>query len=477
MSQSISRKSAVHHLFTGLSAHFWIRTVAISGMIGCLVVAQIAFKSNRPLMMLIAVVAAVALLAGWMLLEEAQVTRIGWVVWRRFAAAVLMLVVIEAGYRIVDSLEIKPDAEAQAAAARSAKVVTYTEAKGDPVAFQKWWDVYVAEWYRNAELIQTSTPGVPVPYEFKPNTSRRFFRGELSVNSLGLCDREVPIEKGDKYRIVVMGSSHTQCAPIEADDTTWPAKLERLIHERIPNSQRIEVLNAGASAYSMENNLHRLKTVVLPLKPDMIITYFGYNDYKLFQKEFRLPAYPPQLGKRASVLFSKIELRYKTWLCERMAGNEPLDDLAALQPRLEQCRIARLYEEYLRITREAGIQLVVCNFNMAVDEQSPPDVVRFYGQGFTHVKFMIGANRLNSTMLPLVIRPETGAKLIDVQDKLNGVWEGPYVDLVHLSESGKSQLAENVFTGIAEILSNQVPDSDSSINRVAEVPEKAPSTF
>lgn len=117
-----------------------------------------------------------------------------------------------------------------------------------------------------------------MPYVFKPNTSRPFLHGTIRVNSLGLSDREVSLEKNGKFRIVVMGSSHTQCPPIEAGDTPWPEKLEQLIHDRVPEGQEIEVLNAGAAAYTIEHNLHRLKTVVLPLNPDIVHLFSVLSD-------------------------------------------------------------------------------------------------------------------------------------------------------------------------------------------------------
>jgi lysophospholipase L1-like esterase len=294
-----------------------------------------------------------------------------------------------------------------------------------------------------------------VPYVLKPNTSRPFLHGQIRVNSLGLCDREVPLDKGTHYRIVVLGSSHTQCPPVEATDTPWPAKLERLIRARIASDREIEVLNAGAAAYTIEHNLHRLKDVVLPLKPDMIITYFGYNEFEAFRKEFPLPKIPTRPRPRASILIGKVDQRFHNWLAEQSPDPPPLGDDVLLSPRLAQCRMADAYREYVEIARREGIQLVVCNFNMAVDEQSPQDVIRFYGQAFPNVRYMIEANRLNTAMLKQVIPPETGARLIDVQSDLNGCWDHEYLDLVHLSETGKETLAENVLRGIADLLPRQ----------------------
>lgn len=408
--------------------------------------------------------------AGWLRRETGRVKFVGWMVWQRCAAALLMFAILEAGYRIPEILTLSPKGQPDS---NSVRVVTYTEAQGDPHAFSAWWDRYSSEWHRHAELIQTFTPGGPVPYVFKPQTSRPFLHGTVSVNSLGLCDREIPLEKGDRFRIVVMGSSHTQCPPIEATDTPWPAKLEQMIRERVATDREIEVLNAGAAGYTLENNLHRLTEAVLPLKPDMIITYFGYNEFERFREDFRLPMTPPKPQPRASNLLGKLDWRFAKWRAEFGSAAEPLDDMAALGPRLTRCRLALAYQEYLRIARERGIPLVVCNFNMAVDDQSPAEVIRFYEQGFPNVKFMIAANRLNTAMLPLIIRPNSGARSIDVQEGLDGDWDGPYVDLVHLSESGKARLAENVLSGILDLLprSTTLPVTPPARPQLADDPD------
>jgi lysophospholipase L1-like esterase len=449
-----------------------VRLTALLTGIGGAVVVRWGYFENHPPTFFGGLAAMLLLAALELRLESPRTAAVGRQVWQRFAAALTMFGVIEAGYRVA---EILP-AWNVVAAARSAdaplKVVTFAEAQGDPYAFAQWWKAYSSEWNRDSYLIQTPTPGGPVPYEFKPNSERTFLHGRVKVNSLSLCDREIPRDKGDKYRIVVMGSSHTQCPPIEAGDTPWPAKLERMIHERFSTNREIEVLNAGAAGYTIENNLHRLRTVVLPLKPDMIITYFGYNEFDRFSEEFPMRKSPPKPRVRASRLLGKLDGHFATWLAARRPSPPRLETLEPYHSRLTECRLARVYREYLEIAQREGIQLVVCNFNMAVDEQSPEAAIRFYEQGFPNVRFMIEANRLNTAMLPLVVRPETGARLIDVQAELNGRWDDAFIDLVHLSEAGKETLAENVFRGIVDLLPRAAsPSGPAEPSRLVDRPD------
>lgn len=431
----------------------WNRRIAVSlFVIALMFLVHETYLTNQPWAFFSSLSILIAIPGVSLRYEPLRIANIGWMFWQRCVAAFLMLCVIETGYRLVELFSVHETQAGVVSAETPLKVITFAEAQGDPSAFDKWWNIYFSEWKRNAELIQDFTPGGPVPYVFKPNTSRPFLHGTIRINSQGLSDHEVPLDKNGKFRIVTMGSSHTQCPPIEAGDTPWPAKLEQLIHDRVFEGREIEVLNAGAAAYTIEHNLHRLKTVVLPLKPDMIITYFGYNEFDYFRKEFPMPKMCPNPRPKASKLIGKLDARFATWLSEHTPTPPLPKDLTSLEPKLASCRLAHAYREFVEIARREQIKLVVCNFNMAVDEHSPDEVIHFYEQAFPNTRYMIQANRLHSALLPLVVTPESEAKLIDVQAGLNGHWDHEYVDLVHLSERGKVQLAENVFQGIADLL-------------------------
>jgi len=51
-----------------------------------------------------------------------------------------------------------------------------------------------------------------------------------------------------------------------------------------------------------------------------------------------------------------------------------------------------------------------------------------------------------------VIRAETGARLVDIQDGFDGAYEDLFIDLVHLTDAGGEKLADNVLRGIADLL-------------------------
>ena len=78
-------------------------------------------------------------------------------------------------------------------------------------------------------------------------------------------------------RILADGGSTTFDATVTADDSTWPAQLERLLVARHgPGS--VEVLNAGVPGYAVVDNFIRLQSELYRLEPDIIVLLQGHND-------------------------------------------------------------------------------------------------------------------------------------------------------------------------------------------------------
>lgn len=102
----------------------------------------------------------------------------------------------------------------------------------------------------------------------------------MQVNSLGFRGREISRAKPPgTIRIACLGASTTYCAEVPSDDATWPAQLERVLQERYPRA-RFEVVNAGIPGCRAEHTRVQLERRVLPLEPDLVIEYEGYNDLK-----------------------------------------------------------------------------------------------------------------------------------------------------------------------------------------------------
>ncbi|MBV8720111.1 MAG: SGNH/GDSL hydrolase family protein [Chloroflexi bacterium] len=99
-----------------------------------------------------------------------------------------------------------------------------------------------------------------------------FAAGGIRINSLGFRGREIVMPKpGGTYRVVALGDS-TTFGPREAE-CAYPYALADLLQAR-----DIEVINAGIEGYRTERAQVHLERDVLPLQPDLIIVFIGWDD-------------------------------------------------------------------------------------------------------------------------------------------------------------------------------------------------------
>ena len=105
-------------------------------------------------------------------------------------------------------------------------------------------------------------------------------------------------KKEDVFRIICIGDSITQGDAQEKGllpaHETYVYKLEEILALQI-KSKRVEVINAGMGGYSSLQGLRYLKNKLWKYGPDLVISWFGVNDYfhSLFypDKEQKLPAH------------------------------------------------------------------------------------------------------------------------------------------------------------------------------------------
>jgi lysophospholipase L1-like esterase len=90
-------------------------------------------------------------------------------------------------------------------------------------------------------------------------------------DSHGFRGPEVPLAKPPgKFRILVLGDSFTYGVGVENDET-FSARLGQL-------DPRLEVINAGVIGYGTSQELVLLQEQGLPLRPDLVLVAFFWND-------------------------------------------------------------------------------------------------------------------------------------------------------------------------------------------------------
>lgn len=111
-------------------------------------------------------------------------------------------------------------------------------------------------------------------YALKPGYS---VRGREKINSLGFRGEEIsPKKPDDVYRIVATGGSTTFAVYLPWNES-YPYYLQEELRRRF-GTDKIEVVNAGLTGSTSAESFHRMGTQILPIDPDMVIIYHGFND-------------------------------------------------------------------------------------------------------------------------------------------------------------------------------------------------------
>jgi hypothetical protein len=160
---------------------------------------------------------------------------------------------------------------------------SYAESRANPRQFLRWWN-YVVEHFHGLPVIMPDPSGRN-PYVLKPGSEMMEGESRVRINSLGFRGPEISRDKGSAYRIVALGESTTLGFTWLATDRPWPEVLEERIRTELSCDARVEVVNAGVPGWTLGNQLSRLDADILPLHPDLVVTYHGYNGFQYFFTE------------------------------------------------------------------------------------------------------------------------------------------------------------------------------------------------
>ena len=96
----------------------------------------------------------------------------------------------------------------------------------------------------------------------------------ISTNSLGLRDREIPHARTSAGRILVLGDSFTAGLQVELDEVV-AKRVERALNAPDPPGTRVEVVNAGVSAWGTDNALLYFLHEGWRYRPDVVVLMFN----------------------------------------------------------------------------------------------------------------------------------------------------------------------------------------------------------
>lgn len=279
-------------------------------------------------------------------------------------------------------------------------------------------------------------------YTLKPG----FQQGALRVNQLGFRGPEIQREKAPGVRrIVALGDSAT-FGPHE-EECAYPYRLARLLP-----SQPVEVVNAGVEGYRTDRALVRLQKDVLPLKPDVVTVFIGWND--LYQTDPR--AEDDQLSLRGSPLaevlrWSDAAQTFRRLIFLRLntqrASTAAVGDDALLQRYRPEGYAERL-RAIFRAVRSGGAEPLALTWPTILSESMSPAALAkvqypWYTQQLGDLKLLYARYQeslrrvAQEERVPVV---EAAARL----DAAGGDKADLFVDAVHPTCAGQAMVAEAV---------------------------------
>ncbi|MDH7797905.1 MULTISPECIES: acyltransferase family protein [unclassified Beijerinckia] len=332
---------------------------------------------------------------------------------------------------------------------RAEPVYSFRDAKGDPDAFRMWWAQYVAEWGRGVlAKIQAPDPKGELPFILEPNARGQFFDADVPINNLGFRGADMTADKGNRYRIFVVGESPVFGTMFRRGETTWPEVLQKQLSTRLVCERPIEVINAGVPAAGLSDNLQRVKRFILPLHPDMVISYHGYNGLAIVDPQIAAMPRQPVFHMRGSPLLGEASFRIA------MQGYQARLEDYNRTPKQTQFldTYDKLYSELVKMGVDNGFRVVLANLSAVVNESSPHEVIDFYGRVFQPIERILPAIAAHNRMVEAVAK-RTGTPFVDTRPHLDGEWDKDlFVDIVHFTQKGSDIIATTMFDKLASEL-------------------------
>jgi lysophospholipase L1-like esterase len=337
---------------------------------------------------------------------------------------------------------------------------SYEFFKNDPAAYTRWNNYLTIEARRfYGSIIEYEGSH----FRLKPNSQGTLCDSRVSINSLGFRGKEISKPGGNAYRVVALGESTTFGVTYFENQKPWPELLEQMLNERLQSQRPIEVINAGTPAFIITENLARLPAQILPLKPDMIVSYHGINGFPLINTALppiRTSMPPPKYVRRPLKLFADVEYRLKMIRYKKRLHQSTNTESAA-SPDPMNSDFAEAYRQLIRVCRTNGIRLVLCTYSMAVNRTSDQDIIEFYQMSVPSVPWQLEANAVHTKIVRALTGSNADVMLVDTQAGLDGV-HACFTDLVHFAPEGDQRMAETIFAGIRRIVEEDLsrPVSD-----------------
>jgi len=135
---------------------------------------------------------------------------------------------------------------------------------------------YHLEMWKYAVALKRISDNPDIGHEHVPNGRARLMGADVTINSAGLRDREVPTAKSEgTRRILMLGDSTTFGWGVKQDETL-PAQLEKALRDI--DSTPTEVINSGVGNYNASMEIAYFLERGQAYKPDIVVLNYFIND-------------------------------------------------------------------------------------------------------------------------------------------------------------------------------------------------------
>ena len=223
----------------------------------------------------------------------------------------------------------------------AAPTYSYRAARENPAAFAMWWFYYLNEWIRDDGVrgaIEKPDPEKKLPFVLVPGAAAACSTRPSASTPPASAGRRSRPTRATVSASSRSASSQTFGPTLRDGEKPWPELLQALFDRHASCGRPVEVVNAGTEAYTLEDNLERMRRDILPLKPDLIVSTHGMNG--LLALGLRQQAEPnePGVRPRASALIGRAVLTieravhdWRTRNAPHPAAPPPLSDEALLR--------------------------------------------------------------------------------------------------------------------------------------------------
>ena len=278
-------------------------------------------------------------------------------------------------------------------------------------------------------------------YALKPG----YQNGGIRINSFGFRGPEIAREPpAGVQRIVALGDS-ASFGPSE-EECAYPFQVAPRLAPRA-----VEVINAGVEGYRTDRALAHLRRDVLPLHPQAVTVFIGWND--LYQTDPGIEA--DQLSLRSNplarlLLMSDAAQTFRRLVFLRIETQRAdTRDRSAVPATYEPVGYAERLREIVRTTRGSGAEVLVLTWpTILSDTMSPEALAKVHYPPYTNRLADLKTLYARYQVTLRHVADEEHVPVIDIGSVFSGDKAPYFLDTAHFTCQGQAMVADAVADGL-----------------------------